>query len=109
MTKKELLSWIESQQNQGNSIPMFTRGGGLNWIRPDDNAKEILYGEDYLDEVIFVDEEYKHNDEIEWIEERFTSLVGKEEFAEMTVVCVPHDTGWNQENFDMLFCIWDYK
>lgn len=103
MTKKELLSWIESQQNQGYSVPMLIRGGGQGYISPDDNAKEIIFDEDYLDIETITEED----EDFDWIKERFESILGSEEMSEMTILRLNHDTGWNEENFDLMLCVWN--
>lgn len=104
MTKKELKSWIESQQIQGNSVPWVICGGGSGWIEPSEDITEY-FGEDYLEEVVPVVKRFYDEEEREYIKSCF-KFVG-EELAEMEIFCVQHDTGWNQENFDMYVCVWE--
>lgn len=104
MTKKELKEWVEYQQSQNNYVPMFVRGGGSGWIEPSDNTEEI-FGEDYFEEVVTLEERLSDEEERDWVKSRFT-FVG-EELVDMKVLCLRHNTGWNQENFDIYLCVWD--
>lgn len=102
-TVEDLMTWIKCQQEQGNSVPMFIRGGGLGWITPDDDVEDII-DESYKNVVFPINET---SEDYEWLKERFTTLVGKDDIRYMSFVCVPHQNGRNQENFDMFFGVWD--
>lgn len=102
MTKKDLQKWMLKQIIENNSIPMVTRGGGVGWLSSEEDVVNVLNDDDYLDEVDAPDDE-----DYEWAMANFRTFLTEEELNEMKIVCMSHDTGYNQENFDMFFCIWD--
>lgn len=102
MTKKDLQKWMLKQTAENNSIPMVIRGGGAGWLSSEEDVVNVLNDDDYLDDVVTPDGE-----DHEWAMAIFRTFLTEEELKEMEIVCVPHDTGYNQENFDMYFCVWD--
>lgn len=93
---------------EGNSIPMVIRGGGAGWLSSEEDVVNALNDDDYFDEIVFVSPD-EDEDVYEWAMANFRTFLTEDELKEMAIVCMEHDTGYNQENFDIFFCVWDFS
>jgi len=104
-TKQELEKWIIAANNAGYSVPCYIRGGGFSWVNDWEAGIEITdkplsTDEDYEDEL----DNITDGDEIEIFKEYMT----EDELDGVSFVRVNHRTGYNEENFDYFFGIYDY-
>ena len=102
-TKNEISEWLKAVAEEGCGVWALCNGGGLSFIRPDDIGGLI----DALDD----DDEY--SDSIERIEkgqeyEDFKDCMPADEYeGTECFYCIPHMTGYNQENHDYQIQYWD--
>ncbi len=94
-TKQELEKWIKEVNNDGYSVPSVLNGGGFSWINDWEEGKL----DDYFDEIQVL----QHGEEFP----DFKFFLSDEEYNEMTFVRVAHKTGYNEENFDYQFGIYE--
>lgn len=99
MKKQELLDWIKSEQEMGNSIPVVVNGGGFSWLSHGDKLE--LPDDEYYDDIQVL----KRGDEFA----DFAANLSKVEYDDMTFVCVKHKTGYNQENMDIQVGTYDFE
>lgn len=103
-TKQDLEKWIISANNLGYVVPCVINGGGFSWISNWEDSIEragLSLSEDdrYEDELVYL----KHGEEFE----DFSAFMDDDEYDSMTFVLVSHKTGYNQENIDYQFGIYD--
>ena len=104
-TKQDLEQWIIEANNAGYTVPCVNIGAGFSWVSNWEEGCERTGGtlaedEDYFDEVEYLEKGEEHPE--------FKRLLSAEEYADMTFVRVNHNTGYNQENFDYQFGIYEY-
>ncbi len=103
-TKRELERWIIDANNAGYAVPCVINGGGFSWVSD---------WEDGIEQTgVSLSEDDDYNDVLEYIEpgkefEDFRDCMTDEEYEGMVFVRVPHNTGYNQENFDYQFGIYE--
>lgn len=103
-TKQELENWIIKANNAGNSVPCYQRGGGFTWITDWETSIEISGNsfstdDDFEDKLDYVSE----GEEINFIKSYMTA----DELEGVTFIRVNHRNGYNQENMDYYFGIYD--
>ena len=103
-TKQDLEKWIISANNLGYSVPCVIQGGGFSWINDWEDGIEqtglsLSEDDNYADELVYL----KHGDEFE----DFSAYMDDDEYESMVFVRVRHKTGYNQENIDYQFGIYD--
>lgn len=103
-TKQELEQWIIAANNVGYAVPCVINGGGFSWVNDWEDGIEqtgvsLTEDEDYADELEYL----KPGEEFE----DFRDYMTEEEYEGMVFVRVRHNTGYNQENFDYQFGIYE--
>lgn len=103
-TKQELEQWIIDANNVGYTIPCVINGGGFTWINDWEDGIERTG--------VSLSEDDDYDDDLEYLKPGeefadFRSCMSEEEYEGMVFVRVPHNTGYNQENFDYQFGIYE--
>lgn len=103
-TKQELEQWIIDANNVGYSVPCVINGGGFTLINDWQHSIELTG--------VPLSEDDDYDDELEYLKpgeefEDFRYFLSAEEYDGMVFVRVPHNTGYNQENFDLQFGIYE--
>lgn len=96
-TKQELDKWIIDATNAGYRVPCAQNGGGFNWINSWDSW--LTDEEDYEEEVEVLSPGEELAD--------FRAYMSDEEMEGMKFVRVRHNNGYNEENFDLQFGIYE--
>lgn len=100
MKTSVLFAWMREQQKQGNSIPVVVNGGGFSWITPDDDVDSlILPDEDYASKIEYIEKGEEYGD--------FKQVLDDIDYEGMNFVCIKHENGYNEENFDIQVGVWD--
>ena len=103
-TKQDLEKWIIEANNVGYAIPCVLNGGGFSWINDwedgiEQTGKSLSDDEDYEDVLEYLKPGEEYTD--------FRDCMTKEELEGVVFVMVKHRTGYNQENFDYQFGIYE--
>ena len=96
-TKEDFFKWAIEAVNWGNSVPYSIRGGGFGYISDEEELKALRDDEEYLDYIEYV------SDDDEDVDFLMKSWLSTDEQEGMKYIRLPHNTGYNQENFDMFF------
>lgn len=102
-TKLELVEWIQDCQAAGYDVPCVVNGGWFTWIDFDCDMSELANDDEYGNELEYLqpgeeDKEFRQS----------MSDLSDEKYNEITFVRLPHLTGYNQENFDYQFGLYEY-
>lgn len=103
-TKADLEKWIIAANNAGYSVPCVINGGGFSWIKDWEKSVEttglsLTDDPDYDDDLDYLEPGEEFAD--------FKQCMEPEEYENMIFVRLNHDTGYNQENQDIEFGIYE--